>query len=463
MTIKRHFFLAALTAAALPLQACSDDHSHGSGGAGGSGSTSTTGSTSSAGGAGGAGGSSTGGGGTGGASETKARGYYFSQDAATNAWIVTVADPEAPAPVVATLTIDDLAAISGPAGNNLGPGWGDAIPSPDGSRIFANASNANRTLVVETATLSIEAVLPVGGKPLHIYNPNDNNEIWTHNDSDGTFSVIDTDTLVVSEPVEVNLKKTGHGKLLYAKELGTDYFATNTNDPGGWSVDGATHAATFVPLCAKPCVDDPGTPEDESLNMCGGTHDKTYDPATNTAIFQCSGATGGNVAFVDGTTKMVTQDLVPMAVSAFAFTHHKEYNLVFDTMNNAVNIWDSAALEHSLSKFDATVTITGNASGRGTDFRHNDSGEWEAWIPQSMGTKLVRLNLKTLDMVEIEIGTLSPPPGASSATRRGSIAGPWFFTNNDAGLVMVHMDTMQIVTAPPPAGTIVRVTAAVNK
>lgn len=463
MISKRRFFLAVVTtAAALPLQACSDDNPGGSGGAGGSMSTST-GTTSSVGGAGGAGGNPTGGGGSGGAPGVKARGYYFSQDAATNVWVVTVADPEAPEPVVATLTVDDLAAISGPAGNNLGPSWGDAIPSPDGSRIFANASNADRTLVIEAATASIEAVLPVGGKPLHMYNPNDNNEIWTHNDTDGTFNVIDVDTLAVSPPVQVNLKKTGHGKLLYAKELGTDYFATNTSDPGGWSVDGTTRAATFIPLCAKPCEDDPATPEDESLKMCGGTHDKTYDPATNTAIFQCSGPTGGSVAFVDGTTKEVTQNLVPMAVSAFAFSHHKEYNLVFDTMNSVVNIWDTAAPEHSLSKFDATVTITGNASGRGTDFRQNDKGEWEAWIPQSTGTKLVRLNLKTLAMEEIEIGTLSPPPGGSSATRRGWIAGSWFFTNNDAGLVMVHMDSMKIVTAPAPAGTIVRVTAAETK
>jgi hypothetical protein len=463
MTSTRRFFLTTLiAAAAVPLQACSDDNPGGSGGSGGAGGSTSTSSTSS-GGAGGAGGSSTGGGGTGGASEARARGFYFSQDAATNAWIVTVADPVGPAPVVATLTIEELAAISGPSGNKLGPSWGDAIPSPDGSRIFANASNANRLLVLDTATPVIEAVLPVGGKPLHIYNPNDNSEIWTHNDADGTFSVIDVDSLEVSKPVEVNLKNTGHGKLLYAQELGTDYFATNTSDPGGWSVNGSTRDATFVPLCAKACADDPATPQDESLEMCGGTHDKTYDPATNTAIFQCSGVTGGMVAFVDGTTKMVTQDLVPMAVSAFAFSHHKEYNLVFDTMNNAVNIWDSAAPGHSLSKFDATVTITGNASGRGTDFRQNASGEWEAWIPQSTGTKLVRLNLKTLAMVEIEIGTLSPPPGASSATRRGSIAGSWYFTNNDAGLVMVNLDTMEIVTAPPPAGTIVRVTAVENK
>ena len=66
-------------------------------------------------------------------------------------------------------------------------------------------------------------------------------------------------------------------------------------------------------------------------------------------------------------------------------------------------------------------------------------------------------------MTEIEIGALSPPAGATSATRRGWIAGPWFFTNNDAGIVVVNMDTAAIVTAPPPQGAVARVVAALKK
>jgi hypothetical protein len=109
-------------------------------------------------------------------------------------------------------------------------------------------------------------------------------------------------------------------------------------------------------------------------------------------------------------------------------------------------------------KFDASVKITGSASGRGIDFRQNDAGEWEAWIPQSLGTKLVVLNLKTMVTEEIEIGVLSPPPGGSSVTRRGGIAGDWFFTNNDAGVVMVNVKTHE-VKAGPPAGKVARVLA----
>ena len=59
---------------------------------------------------------------------------------------------------------------------------------------------------------------------------------------------------------------------------------------------------------------------------------------------------------------------------------------------------------------------------------------------------------------EIEIGTLSPPPGGSSVTRRGGIAGDWFFTNNDKGIVMVDAKTHEVVQGPT-AGNVTRVLA----
>ena len=406
-------------------------------------------------GGGGAGGDSTGGGGS--APGPRGYGYYFSVDGSANAWGVTVVDPTAADPVIATLSADDLSALSGPAGNDQGPAWGDAVASPDGSRVFVNASSVDRVAVIETDTPSFETLLTVGGRPLHIFNPNHNGEAWAHNDADGTFHVIDMTTLSLSGPVDVGLAGTGHGKLLYAEQLGTHYFATNTNDPGAWSIDGATQDTTFIELCAQPCADDPNTPEDESLLTCGGTHDKTYDAGTDTAIFQCSGATGGHVAFVDPATLMVTGDLVPMVVSAFAHSPDHRYVLVFDNDGDAVNVWDGDAEGHSLADFDATVTITGNASGRGTDFRQNGEGAWEAWIPQSQGTKLVVLNLASFEATEIEIGALSPAPGESHFTRRGGIGGDWFFTISDEGIVMVHLDTHEVVTAPAPAGVVQRV------
>ncbi len=460
-TLRRLSIFGMGVSALFTTLACSSSDTGATGGG-----SSTTATTSTSSGNGGTGGgdttsSSTSSGTGGSAAVAKSRGYYFAVDSTTNAWTVTVVDPTTGEPAVTTIKVDDLAAITGPAGNNKGPGWGDTIASHDGKRVFANASNADRTLVIETATQSIETILKVGGKPLHIYNPNESKEIWAHNDNDGSFSVINAETLAVAAPVVAALKNTGHGKLVYGLELGTKYFATNTNDPGGFALDPTTHAATFLSLCAIACVDDPATPADESLNKCGGTHDKAYNPKTNQIIFQCSGVTDGKVAFVDAASNAVVKDLVPMVLGGFARTHDSKYILAFDNTTDAVKIWDTAKPGHDGVAFDATATITGAASVRGTSFRENAKGEVEAWIPQSTGTKLVVLNLKTMEQTEIEIGKLSPPPGSTSVTRRGEIAGDWFYTNSDNALVMVNVNTRATLTAAPPAGAIQRVNGAV--
>ncbi|MBM4358408.1 MAG: hypothetical protein FJ096_09900 [Deltaproteobacteria bacterium] len=448
------------------LVACSDDDAHDHETA------ATTTATTSTGGAGGAGGevASTGvggepagvGGSGGGGGEApapnKAYGYYFSVDTATGKQAVTIVDPSGSKPVAVTLGLDDLDALTGPAGNKKGPAWGDSLGTADGARVFANASNADRVLVIDAEAQSVETVLKGGQKPLHLYEPNDNGELWSHNDTDGTFTVIDGKTLAVKSTLLVSQTNTGHGKLLYALDLGTQYFATITANPGIFAVDGKALKAEFVGLCGQPCVDDLATPADESKNTCGGTHDKTYDPATKTAIFQCSGVTKGKIALYDTAAKKVTKDLVALPVSAFAYTHDKSVNLVFDNATNSVGIWDATAAGHTLDKFDATVTIAGNASGRGTDFRKNDAGEWEAWIPQSAGSKLVVLNLATKATKEIEVGPITLSGGESA--RRGALAGDWFFTYSDAGIVLVDVKTEKVTTLPKLAGSVSRVNGA---
>src|SRR4051812_19447319 len=111
--------------AILALAACGSDPSPttGSGGSGGgSSSTGHGGEHSHTGGS-----SSSGTGGS--APSTKALGYYFSADPAANKWIVTVVDPTAATPLVTTLALDDLAALTGPVGNSKGPAWGDPVVS----------------------------------------------------------------------------------------------------------------------------------------------------------------------------------------------------------------------------------------------------------------------------------------------------------------------------------------------
>ncbi|NJK32283.1 MAG: hypothetical protein HC927_07665 [Deltaproteobacteria bacterium] len=339
--------------------------------------------------------------------------WYFGADTEANRWSVTVIDtahPDDPD----TLAIDELAALSGPDGNDAGPSWGDAIASSDGSRIFINATTIDKVAVFEVATGSLEAVLDVGARPVHIYNPNHGNEIWTHADGEGAFYVIDQTTLAVSGPVAAALNGTGHGKLVYAEALGSKYFATNTNDPGAFVLDGEQKSAgTYIPLCGAPCEDDPES-------TCGGTHDKAYNPGMGWALFQCSGVSGGNYAFVDAATDEVVHDLVPIG-GGIASTPGGEYILVID--DDLVQIWDTGAATHDGLAFDSTLTLAGHPSDRGTEFRQVE-GRWEAWIPQNEGSKVVVVNLSDYTTEEIDIGTLTrrrAPDTSPGAARSGLI------------------------------------------
>src|SRR5690606_8260252 len=72
--------------------------------------------------------------------------WYFGSDAQANVWSVAIVDSAAH-DEPDTLEIDELAALSGAAGNDAGPGWGDAILSSDGGRIFVNATSVDKVAV----------------------------------------------------------------------------------------------------------------------------------------------------------------------------------------------------------------------------------------------------------------------------------------------------------------------------
>lgn len=393
---------------------------------------------------------------------TAATAWYFIADPESNVWTVTIVDPTAPETALSSFSVDDLAVLSGPAGaggNDQGPAWGDATASTNDGRIFVNAQSVNRVAVFDTHDRSLEAVLDVGERPVHLWNPNHGSEIWTHSDGLGAFYVIDQTSLAVSDPVVAALNDTGHGKLLYAEELGNKYYATNTNDPGGFPIDGASRTAgDIITLCAQPCADDPITPEDESQLACGGTHDKVYNPTLNYAIFECSGAARGTFAFLDAETDIVVQDLVPMS-GGIAHSDGNEYIFVIDETAEAdqIKIWITSADGHDGISFDHMVTVGGQPSARGTVFHHNSDGAWDAWIPQTAGTKVAVLNLSTLEIEEIEIGILTPPEGAGHASRRSVIGGQWFFTYSDAGIVIIDLETRAVTRGPATQGQVSRV------
>ncbi len=374
--------------------------------------------------------------------------WYFSEAKGQNAWFVTIVNPTT-GEVLNSMELPELSAITASeadGGNGAGPGWGDVNVGPKG-KIFANAMNADRVAVFNAKDKTFNSLLEVGPRPVHIYHPNHSMEIWTHADGIGAFHVINPDTLEVSEPIVAAANGTGHGKLLYAYEIRPRFFATNTTGPGVFPIDGVSReVGEMITVCGMPCAED-------ETKLCGGTHDKAYNPAKNWALFQCSGAAYGTYAIVDAGTNEVVHDTYSIAGGVVA---SKSNEFIFLIDGDTVQIWDTKAENHNGLDFDAVVTIEGAPNARGVQFSNVDD-EWFAWLPLTNAPSVARLNLQTMEVTLIEVGALTKPPGASHFGRRATIGGEWLATYADDGVKLINTKTLDVVTGIKPEGLVSRV------
>ena len=370
--------------------------------------------------------------------------YYFWTDPESNTHGVTVADSESDDfSVVEEFTIDEISAITAPEeenGNGEGAAWGDAVVSNDGSRLFVNARNADKVVVIDTATHEVETILDVGDRPVHSFVYED--EIWVHADGDGGFNVIDAETLEVSEVIDANTVGTGHGKLLLSEGLGTDTYVTNTAEPAVFPINLETGEV------GEPIEIGGGDPE-------LGTHDKGYDPATGLAFFQLTADAG--FSFVDAETNEVVLDEVPI-LGRVAHTPDDEYILILnaDAEENDIGIWDTTLDTHTQPEFDSEVTIGGEVSVNGTEF-YQDEEDWEAWISQTEGDNVAVLNLDTNEVELIDVGNLTVPEGARHFSRVGEADGEHFFTYSDQGGKRIDLDTSEVSEPIPLGGSVSRI------
>lgn len=369
--------------------------------------------------------------------------YYFWTDAESNTHGVTVADSESENfAVVKEFTFPEISAITAPEdenGNGEGAAWGDAVLSSDGSRLFVNGRNADKVVVIDTATHEVETILDVGDRPVHSFVYGD--EIWVHVDGDGGFSVIDAETLEVSEVIEANTVGTGHGKLLLSERLGANTYVTNTAEPAVFPIDLETREV------GAPIEIGGGDPD-------LGTHDKGYNPATGLAFFQLTNDAG--FSFIDAETNEVVLDRVPI-LGRIAHTPDDQYILILnaEAEANDVGIWNTTLDSHTQPEFDSEVTIGGGVSVNGTEF-YLDGTDWEAWIPQTEGDNIAVLNLTTNETELIDVGDLSVPEGASHFSRIGEIDSEHFFTYSDDGAVRIDLDTAEVSDSIPLGGSVSR-------
>ncbi|EDX83341.1 type I secretion target GGXGXDXXX repeat protein domain protein [Synechococcus sp. PCC 7335] len=369
--------------------------------------------------------------------------YYFWLDAETNTYGVTIAGSESDGfEVVKEFTIDQLSTITAPVaegGNGEGAAWGDALTSSDGSRIFVNARNADKVVVIDTNSRSVETILDVGDRPVHSFIYED--ELWVHVDGDGGFSVIDQETLEVSEVIEANTGGTGHGKLLLSGSLGANTYVTNTAEPALFPINLETREV------GEPIEIGGGDPDI-------GTHDKGYDPATGWAFFELTGDAG--FSFVDTATDTIVLDQVPI-LGGVAHTPDDSFILILndDVEENDIGIWNTLLDTHTLPDFDSQVTVGGGVSANGTEF-YQDGSDWEAWIPQTVGDNIAVLNLATNEVDYVEVGNLTVPEGARHFSRRGERDDDFFFSHSDEGGVRVDLDSYEVSEAVPLGGAIAR-------
>lgn len=357
--------------------------------------------------------------------------YYFWQDAETNTWGVTVADSEADDfSVIKELTFPELSAITAPeneGGNGEGAAWGDAIVSDDGKRIFVNARNADKVVVIDTETYEVETILDVGDRPVHSVKYGD--ELWVHVDGDGGFNVINQETLEVSELIATNTVGTGHGKLLVSESLGENTYVTTTREPAVFPINVETREVS------APIEIAGGNPDI-------GTHDKGYNPATGLAFFQLTGNNG--FSFIDAETNEVVLDQYPIQ-GRITHTPGDEYILILNAgaEENDIGIWNTTLETHTQPEFDSEVTIGGKVSYSGTEF-YQDGDDWEAWIPQTEGDNVAVLNLSTNQIDYIPVGDLAVPEGVRHFSRIGEIDKDFFFTYSDEGAKRIDLDTYEV-------------------
>ena len=167
--------------------------------------------------------------------------------------------------------------------------WGDGVTTLDGGYVLINETAKAQVYVFDTAKQELAKAIDVGAKPAHLYLVNGGTEVWTHSDSEGAFYIIDTKSLAVTGKVVASTNGTGHGALVHADSLGTNYYATNILEPAVFVIDGKTRTVTKrIDLC-------------QGANGIGGTHGDGYSSASKMAYFQCTGATTKTAA-VDTTT-----------------------------------------------------------------------------------------------------------------------------------------------------------------
>lgn len=313
--------------------------------------------------------------------------------------------------------------------------WGDPVASPDGKYVFVNERTNAQVLVIDTAAQEIMQAIEVGGRPVHIYNPNHGDEIWTHSDEEGAFYVINIDSLEVTNVVVAALEDTGHGKLVYGEGMGDKAYATNTNDEAVFAIDMSTYEVTAV---VTVCDIEDGE---------GGTHAKAYSNVSGHVYIECTRR--AETAIIDPETDEVITYLEGKG-QLFPF-NNDEHIAVMDKGNSQVHVIEAAS-----DTIIASIDVEGGADK--IDFYEQD-GVWYGFTANTLVPDSAVINFSEMTLVKrIAAGDISRPEGARFLHRGGTSGNGYVaLPASGDGLVAIIDAAEQTLHAAVPLDGAVRV------
>lgn len=282
--------------------------------------------------------------------------------------------------------------------------WSDPILTPDGKHVLVNDRDNAQVIVIDIHEQEIIKRIDVGPRPVHSYNPNHGNEIWTHSDAEGAFYVIDTETLEVTDVVLAAKNATlgGHGKLLYHDDLGDKSAATNTNDNGIHMIDREQKTTyEFIETCET-----------------GGTHAKAYSAASGHMYIECS--TDDTIVVVDPQTHtIVTRIDAPGAL----------FNVLETDLITAVDDEFITVIDGSTDQVVTTIPVEG---GPDKIYFYENNGKIYGFTANTMAPDAAVIDFDTMQVVKtLPAGDIERPDGASFFHRGGEIGDKFFFTPAD--------------------------------
>ena len=294
-----------------------------------------------------------------------------------------------------------------------GAEWGDPRITQDHSQIFVNEQTAAQVVVVDTEAREIAGEVDVGPDPTHVYNPVEG-EIWSHSDAEGSFYVIDTESLEVIDIVEAGLEGEGHGKLLAHPDLDPKAYAMNVVSAAGLVIDLEAHERT----------------EEFELEGEGGTHYKAYAPQTGLAYFERSGDPGGTAVIDTGEDEVV--DTLDFGGGMY-LSPNEELLGVLD--GETIHFIDATSEE-------SEVTETIEVDGEPAALRYHEGEDGLIGFTANAETPDVSvLDLESFEEVDrIETGEVE------GEYRAGVTGGGYFITTADADgtVATVEMDSQEL-------------------